>query len=227
MVGIVSTQTTTSAVVVLDLILALPVWSMALSYADARARAQFEIYLDGAALETVHVPAATVAEFQAAALLRAAALEGMLQNACARFFQPTHDIGWGGGIAMTAIAVAASVLGRRFRAQLQRVLFLVLESLQEANAMVAMAAAACLVRVAAACEYADGRQLLLANADYLVHSVSQHLRHLHSSPAVAPVLAALLQHVRRATTWCTHAEPRTDAVHSVLVMRRPARRCCR
>ncbi|KAH8169703.1 HEAT repeat protein [Sarocladium implicatum] len=96
-------------------------------------------------------------------------------------------------IAMEVVRHAAGKLGVRFRPELIDVLFPMATLLGSENDQLRQQAIATLNSLAISCQYGSVSELLIANVDYIVNSVSLRLNSLDISPASISVLMMIVR----------------------------------
>ncbi|KAK0386335.1 hypothetical protein NLU13_6172 [Sarocladium strictum] len=96
-------------------------------------------------------------------------------------------------IAMEVVAHAAAKSGEQFRPELIDVLFPIATFLGSDNEQLRQQAIATLNGLAISCQYGSVAELLIANVDYVVNSVSLRLNSLDISPASIAVLTMMIR----------------------------------
>ncbi|CAK8678703.1 unnamed protein product [Clavelina lepadiformis] len=95
---------------------------------------------------------------------------------------------------LESISTFALICGTKFRDNLQKVLYSVLEKVNDTNHLISSCALETLKIVSSSCNYKNVSDLICDNADYLVSTISVHLRHLSLFPRSPAVLQAMLTH---------------------------------
>ena len=95
---------------------------------------------------------------------------------------------------LEALATFSIVLSKDFRKTLIKSLYPLLEKVTDRNHVIRNCALKALEVIAISSQYKDIAELINKNADYLVSSISIHLRHLGMFPRSPAVLQAMLTH---------------------------------
>jgi len=95
---------------------------------------------------------------------------------------------------LEALATFAIALSDEFRKTLIKTLYPLLEKVNDSNYLIQSCALKALDIVALSCAYSNISSLINENADYLVSTISIHLRHLGLFPRSPDVLQAMLTH---------------------------------
>lgn len=96
-------------------------------------------------------------------------------------------------LALEGLSLGAYFKGENFRLDLIEGLYPVVEMLADPSSTVAKRAQRCMFHLAQCCKYSDARELVVANADYLVDAVSIRLNTLDISPRTPELLRILLR----------------------------------
>ena len=95
---------------------------------------------------------------------------------------------------LEALAIFSVVSSQNFRDNLIKSLYPVLEKVSDGNHLINSCALKTLSVIARSCQYKSVAELINENADYLVSTISIHLRHLALFPRCPAVLQAMLAH---------------------------------
>lgn len=95
---------------------------------------------------------------------------------------------------LEALSTFSLVLINDYRQFLIKVLYPLLEKVNDSNHLISSCALKALHVVASSCRYKSIAELITMNADYLVSTISIHLRHLNLFPRSPAVLRAMMTH---------------------------------
>ena len=94
---------------------------------------------------------------------------------------------------LECISSSAEVLGVKFQSMLRRVLYPVVGRLGSELSAVSSTAYMCLSHISRCCRHNSVGELIQHNADYLVESISQHIRHSNLAVRAASVLSVIIR----------------------------------
>ena len=97
-------------------------------------------------------------------------------------------------LQIEAMAAFSLILLKDFRKTLSKTLYPLLEKVNDRNHLISNCALEALHVVALSCQYKNVSELITANADYLVSTISIYLRQLNLFPRCPSVLRAMITH---------------------------------